>query len=652
LLNIQASGNVGVGTAVPGAKLHINGATLLENGGLNGSMGTDLIFSASGVSSIYQHSISSSHSAASDSQNIMKFSVSNAANTAVDVLTLLGSGNVGIGTTTPTALFSLQGAGTAKDLLSIASTTNGVPVLTITQWGGLVQRISSSSAVSIQMASGTPVFEVDTTSSDVNAGIDITAATGQTSNLLNMYSSGGTYISGFTAAGGLFMNMSSSTAINVYDGSGNAAFIVSSSGKSLGVGTSTLTYALNVDGSQASTYIARINNSATNNTADGLLISLGVANASRSTGNYFIGFANGSETVAGKIQGGADAVAYTTSAADLAEYFRISDLNDKPKFGEIVVLDKSKERSVVVASASVDQKEPLGVVSTNPGFVGNAPICLINDNNCDQNYAQYNVLVSLAGQVPVKISLENGPIAVGDYLTLSSTTPGVAVKMVESGYIIGIAVTEATTTVFHTLESTFASSTSYSNQTVTAFIKNGWRDMGAGSLVTNESGVEIPGVFSSLFKFFKTIGLEVGQNFVKITNLVTEKIMAQKVETKELCIEDICVNKTQLQALILNAGITASGPSISSGSTTSPTLPTATSTTPIASTTPEVIPTATTTPEIIPTPEPTATTTPEIVPPTEPTPPAPEPAPIGTSMPDTAVSPEPIVTADTIPVTP
>jgi hypothetical protein len=420
------------------------------------------------------------------------------------------------------------------------------------------------------MASGTPVFEVDTTQSNTNAGLDITAATGQTSNLLNFYSSAGTFLSGYTASGGLFMNISSTTAINVYNGGGTAAFVVNSASQSVGIGTSTLTYNLNVSGSQTTSYIARINNADTANTADGLLITLGVANASRGTGNYFIGFADGSQTVAGKIQGGASAVAYTTTAADIAEFFRVGNLEDKPVPGEIVMLDPTRERTVSRADASsLQDGEPLGIVSTNPGFIGNAPICLVGDEKCDTEYQKYNVLVALAGQVPLKVTDENGVIVPGDYLTLSSTTPGTAVKMTDGGYIVGVALTRASTTIVMNTGTTTSTTT---QKFVIANVKSGWREP-TSTLAASSTDNIIPKRFASLFDFFKKIGLEVGQNFIKIANLVTEKIVANRVETKELCIDEVCVNKDQLQALILQSNVqvnSGNAGSLPNGTTTAP----------------------------------------------------------------------------------
>jgi len=51
------------------------------------------------------------------------------------------------------------------------------------------------------------------------------------------------------------------------------------------------------------------------------------------------------------------------------------------------------------------------------------------------------VNVGLLGQLPVKISLENGPIQPGDALTLSATQPGYAAKAITAGNIIGYAMT-------------------------------------------------------------------------------------------------------------------------------------------------------------------------------------------------------------------
>lgn len=192
---------------------------------------------------------------------------------------------------------------------------------------------------------------------------------------------------------------------------------------------------LRVFNSSDNGYVATVTNNSTSTTADGLLIQLGVANASRTASNYFIGFADGNGTVAGKIQGGASAVAYTTSGADYAEYFK-ADPNDLPQPGELVALDASRPHGVRRASGG---DIIAGVISTQPGFIGNGPICSQGDKDCDANYAKSNVLVSLVGQVPLKTNAEGGQIQVGDPIGASSV-PGVATKA-KSGNVVGYALT-------------------------------------------------------------------------------------------------------------------------------------------------------------------------------------------------------------------
>jgi hypothetical protein len=203
----------------------------------------------------------------------------------------------------------------------------------------------------------------------------------------------------------------------------------------VGIGNMDPAYKLDVQDSQASSYVAQIYNTNTTNTADGLLINLGVANASRGTGNYFVGFA-GAGTVAGKIQGGASAVAYTTTAADYAEYFLTDDLHNRPEAGDVVMLGQRQNSATKSVLGT-----PIGVVSTNPGFIGNGPICALDDDNCDTNHLVTNTLVGLVGQIDTKVSTQNGPIKVGDPLT-SSAMPGVAVKATSAGPIIGHALAD------------------------------------------------------------------------------------------------------------------------------------------------------------------------------------------------------------------
>ena len=101
------------------------------------------------------------------------------------------------------------------------------------------------------------------------------------------------------------------------------------------------------------------------------------------------------------------------------------------------MIDQSQNQSVLRSAGNT--KAPLaGIVSTSPGFVGNGPICKVDDNNCDKDYAAYNSLVALSGQVPTKVNTLNGPIVVGDPITASSIA-GEGARATSDGYIVGYA---------------------------------------------------------------------------------------------------------------------------------------------------------------------------------------------------------------------
>jgi hypothetical protein len=250
-------------------------------------------------------------------------------------------------------------------------------------------------------------------------------------NRLNLYSTSGVSLLSVSKTGSVLSKSTanSTAAFQIQNASGNSIFNVDTTNNSL-----TLNGTLNVTSSQSADYVAKFVNTSTATTADGILIDLGIANASRTTGNYFVGFASGG-TVAGKIRGGASSVAYVTTGADYAEYFR-ADPTDLPESGDIVALEPTIASGV---SRAIGSSRAVGIVSTSPGFVGNGPLCLIDDQDCDANYAKYNALVALSGQVPTKVDDSNGTIQIGDPITISSVGSGVGAKATSTSYIVGYA---------------------------------------------------------------------------------------------------------------------------------------------------------------------------------------------------------------------
>jgi len=199
-----------------------------------------------------------------------------------------------------------------------------------------------------------------------------------------------------------------------------------------GNGITRISGKLDISDIQNSTYVARLSNLSTSTAADGLLISLGT-DSTRGTGNVYVGFAYSGSTVSGRIVGNGTAVTYETTGADYAEYFLAEDINNKPEPGDIVSISKIKSQGVTKA---VSPEKAIGVISDAAGFIGNGPICDINDENCGENYKETNVVVGISGQIYTKVSTKNGPISLGDPLT-TSDIPGVAVKAIKTGNIIG-----------------------------------------------------------------------------------------------------------------------------------------------------------------------------------------------------------------------
>lgn len=108
--------------------------------------------------------------------------------------------------------------------------------------------------------------------------------------------------------------------------------------------------------------------------------------------------------------------------ADYAEYFENLNPGEIEK-GAIVALENGKARTAVAGDSFI-----IGVVSTNPAFVGNYGDVKNRDEiaNEKENRKTEWTLVSLVGQVPVNVK---GAISHGDYIELDNN--GVGKKAIE-----------------------------------------------------------------------------------------------------------------------------------------------------------------------------------------------------------------------------
>ncbi len=121
-----------------------------------------------------------------------------------------------------------------------------------------------------------------------------------------------------------------------------------------------------------------------------------------------------------------NASGWATGSYDFAEMFPSTE---ELEAGDVVVFAGTGAN--VRRGTTEDRELTAGIVSTRPGFLAG--------DNLEGDYP-----IALAGRVPTKVTLENGPIAVGDPLTVSSLS-GYAMKATEAGMVVGYALEPYTT---------------------------------------------------------------------------------------------------------------------------------------------------------------------------------------------------------------
>jgi hypothetical protein len=119
---------------------------------------------------------------------------------------------------------------------------------------------------------------------------------------------------------------------------------------------------------------------------------------------------------------------FNGTSTDVAENY--SDIENTLEAGDVVAWDPTHLKAITKATASYSQNLA-GIISTSPGVL----LSGISESNGATDLINPKPL-ALSGRVPVKVSGENGPIVVGDYLTASPTKPGYAMKATKPGMII------------------------------------------------------------------------------------------------------------------------------------------------------------------------------------------------------------------------
>jgi hypothetical protein len=206
------------------------------------------------------------------------------------------------------------------------------------------------------------------------------------------------------------------------------------------------------------------------------------------------------------------------------------------------------------------------------------------------------VIVALSGRVPVKVTGKNGSIKAGDYIT-SSDIAGLGMKSTDAGQVVGQALND------------FIATSTESVGVVMVFIKNQYYDGGDEYLQNSTSTVLADGSIADRFTHLFRRAFEKVTNIFLDMTLWIRNVKTDRVQTKELCIDDVCVTKDQLQQMLLNN----SGSNSVSNSNVNNAIINNTPTSTVPTSTPPVVE------DIIPE-NPTTTepvVTPETIPPTE-----------------------------------
>ena len=261
--------------------------------------------------------------------------------------------------------------------------------------------------------------------------------------------------------------------------------------------------------------------------------------------------------------------------ADLAEMYTS---NTALGAGDIVATDGD----IAIKAAEGDTKHQIiGIVSTAPGLI----LGLGPDDSGQGSYP-----IALAGRVPAKVSLENGPIAIGDHITISSV-PGVGMRADQFDPTVGIALEPYTATstgnsilVFMNLNAgtdvqmlaqKIASSTATSTS---SSILSGFAT--ASIALTNALSQALSAITNIAQSGVRELGVAVHASLG-----IFDKIFVKEVHTDNLCVGDVCVTQDQFLRMIQSSGMSAAAaaappspvaPVEPSPGTTSSTTPTVT----------------------------------------------------------------------------
>ncbi len=469
----------------------------------------------------------------------------------------LVAGSLGAGTSTPSAKLSVQGAyGGTTPLFDVASTTSAgfatSSLFSVLANGNVgvgtatpSQKLSVNGAISFASSTASKLVaengSIDTFEYSSNGTVFVRSFGGQSVNL----NSGATIIATADTSSGL--SVSSGVGVKLASGS-NGLYQNGYAGSIL------INNAMSVFGSGASSYAGNVG---IGTTTPNSRLDVWSSTSSSDVDIFRIGTSVGSANNI-KFRIDSDGDIFTDGGttigtpADLAENYpalEAVDAGTVVAFGSTTVSwgqsssggTSTEQYEISGIRKALDGNEAVGVISTRAG------ITLGGDTI-------QGVPVALSGRIPVKITSENGLVVRGDFLTVSRTRPGYAMKLTDSGRSIGRAISDFI----------------QGNDKIMMIVENGYQKVDTASKIASTTSMLTTG------------NLDLDANGVAIMNI---KSLASangtwsigedgRIVAKMLCLEDVCIDKTQLTNILNSTGQSGTAGGTTTLSGTASTTPT------------------------------------------------------------------------------